>query len=293
MISIIICSKSPELLQMVSASIDQTIGVPYEIIAIHNPEGKLGICAAYNQGAEKARYKHLCFSHEDIIYHTQCWGQRLLNHLTDPEAGLIGVVGCCVKPKSPSGVWLDNETVDRHSMLQTGRDGRPYLKHWNPLNEERSHVMNLDGLFLACRKKVWEENRFDEENFSNFHGYDVDFSIQVAQRYKNYVVFDILLEHQSDGRSNHYWLDAVVAVEKKWSHVLPLSSLELDEAFLNRLEFKTLETFLKTVIENKCVAIKYLPYYLQMVRRKPNDLDLLRLIRYYFQSSRKNLKKAV
>jgi hypothetical protein len=292
MISIIICSKSPELLQKIRVNIEHTIGVPYEIIAIENSRGQIGICEAYNNGASKTKYDYLCFSHEDVIYHTQGWGQRLIAHLADPETGVIGVVGCCVKPKSPSGVWLNNEQVDRHSMLQSNKGGQPYRKHCNPLNEKRSHVINIDGLFMCCRKNVWKENRFDEERFKNFHGYDVDFSIQVAQHFKNYVIYDILLEHLSEGRSNHHWLNAVVTVEKKWAEVLPMSSLALDEEFMNLLEFKTLETFLKTVIENRCVSVKYLPYYLQMVRRKPNDVAPLRLISFYFRKSKKMKKTA-
>lgn len=73
MISIIICSKNKDLLKDVSANIELTIGVPYEIIAIENNKGEFGICKAYNDGASKAKYDIFCFMHEDISFETQNW----------------------------------------------------------------------------------------------------------------------------------------------------------------------------------------------------------------------------
>ena len=102
MISIIICSKDPSLLESVSKNIDNTIGIAYEIIAIANSEGKFGICEAYNIGASKAKFNILCFAHEDIAFVTQNWGIKIANHLKDKSIGLVGVAGADPKSMVPS-----------------------------------------------------------------------------------------------------------------------------------------------------------------------------------------------
>ena len=58
MLSIIICSISPERLQEISQNIHATIGVEHEIIAIDNREKCWSIARAYNEGARQARYPY-------------------------------------------------------------------------------------------------------------------------------------------------------------------------------------------------------------------------------------------
>ena len=65
MLSIIICSISPERLQEISQNIHATIGVEHEIIAIDNREKCWSIARAYNEGARQARYPYLFFVHEE------------------------------------------------------------------------------------------------------------------------------------------------------------------------------------------------------------------------------------
>lgn len=284
MISIIICSKSPRLLQKVTASIEQTIGVPYEIIAIENGRGQMGICKAYNKGAAQAKYKYLCFSHEDVVFHTNDWGKNLVAHLSIPEVGAIGICGCTIKPKSPSGVSLWYGEVNRTCMLQTGSDGKPFQKYTNPFNEVRSEVKTLDGVFLCCRKEVWQQHKFDEQNFQNFHGYDIDFSLQVSTQHKNYVVYDVILEHSSEGHNNVAWIESVVRMSKKWDAVLPASTTAMDKKELRTIEHKSYFYFLEEAIRNKVSVLKLLPYYAKLIRMKPIDADNLRIIKRYLFS---------
>ena len=53
MVSIIICSVSPLLLEDLKQNIAQTIGVEYEIIAIDNREKRWPIAKAYNYGVQQ------------------------------------------------------------------------------------------------------------------------------------------------------------------------------------------------------------------------------------------------
>ena len=74
MISIVICSISPERLRQVIQNIQGTIGVEYEIIAIDNREKNWPIARVYNEGAYRAQYPYLFFVHEDVKFHSRNWG---------------------------------------------------------------------------------------------------------------------------------------------------------------------------------------------------------------------------
>lgn len=288
MISVIICSKSRSLLDKVTTSIEETIGVPYEIIVIDNSLGKMGICEAYNKGAADAKFDYLCFGHEDVIYHTQGWGKNMVAHLEKPEIGVIGVCGCVIKPKSPSGAILFyGDKVNRTSMLQSVPNGVPYRKYDNPFEEEKSEVKILDGVFLACRKEVWEKNRFDQTRFPNFHGYDIDFSLQVSRALKNYVVYDILLEHFSEGHNNKAWVESVLALTEKWKSYLPASSQEVNRKELLKIEHKARHYFLQEAIKNRKGLGTLLPHFMKALFLWPSSVDNLRTIKRYIQR-RKN-----
>ena len=55
MISIIICSRNPEMDKRLDENIRQTIGAEYEIVLVDNSEGKYGICGAYNEGVIRSQ----------------------------------------------------------------------------------------------------------------------------------------------------------------------------------------------------------------------------------------------
>jgi len=284
MISIIICSKDSELLNSVSASIASTVGCEFEIVPLHNPKGEIGICEAYNIGAGRAKYDYLCFSHEDLIFHTSGWGSKLIQHLKQPETGVIGVVGCLIKPSSPSGVWLNNNNVDRHHMLQTGKNGKPFIKHWNPLDESKSEVKVLDGVFLCCRKEVWHSNRFDPITFPNFHGYDIDFSLQVSRSYKNYVVYDILIEHQSEGTNNKAWVDSVTNVATKWVQTLPTFTDQFKIDWLNDIEYNATVYFLREGLKNRTPIKKLWKHYLKLFKYKAFNFENIKILKGYYKN---------
>ena len=65
MLSIIISSYQPHYYTALEKNIAATCGVEYELIKIDNP-GLMGLCQAYNKGAEKAKYEYLLFLHEDV-----------------------------------------------------------------------------------------------------------------------------------------------------------------------------------------------------------------------------------
>src|ERR1700749_930895 len=120
MISIIISSANPSLLIQASKNIEDTIGVPYELVSFDNSGGQKGICEVYNLGIKKARYELLCFMHEDIEIETHGWGQVVIDQFnSDKELGLLGVAGSIYKTLTPSGWHGTGNNIARANYIQS------------------------------------------------------------------------------------------------------------------------------------------------------------------------------
>ena len=226
MISIIVSSYNPTLFDQFEKSVKHTIGVTYELIKIENP-GLMGICEAYNLGGEKAVFPYLCFSHEDIIFHTENWGSKLIDHfIKDEGLGLIGVAGSAYKPYVLSGwgsVW-GGEMV-KMSFYEGAKDSaKQTLISVNHNNETLQQVVTLDGCFLCTQKSIFASIKFDQENFRNYHCYDIDYTLSICQTYRAAVIYDVLFTHLSSGGYNKKWLDETVKLHKKWNYKLPYSA---------------------------------------------------------------------
>jgi hypothetical protein len=244
MISVIICSVNPELLSQVSNNIQDTIGVPYEIIATDNRGSAKGICQVYNEAAAKAKYDILCFIHEDIIIKSNDWGTELASLFKqDPELGLVGVAGTGYLPLSPANfgpVGLDTRYINiiQHYKFKKKKQT---LHYRNPNNKKLANVACLDGVWLTTTKIVFAEFKFDELTFKKFHCYDVDISLSIGTKYKLAVTYNLLIEHLSEGKYDKEWLEENMNIFNKWNGVLPLNkqSLTPQEVFLvEKLSFK-------------------------------------------------------
>lgn len=223
MISIIVSSYNPQVYKQFAISVKQTIGVPYELIGIENP-GLMGICEAYNTGGQKAQFPYLCFAHEDLIFHTQDWGNKLITHfLNNENIGLVGVAGSAYKPFVFSG-WGSSWGAEMAKMninQSSKKEKTPILINLNPYNKTSDRVVTLDGCFMCTKSTVFSSFKFDQKNFTHYHCYDIDYSMSVSEKYIVEVVFDILFTHLSTGGYDKKWLDETVKMHKKWNHKLP------------------------------------------------------------------------
>ena len=201
MISIIISSYQDKFYSALEKNIAETIGIPYEIIKIVNPN-LMGICEAYNKGASLSKYDYLLFVHEDVLFHTNNWGQILIDHLEIENTGVVGVAGSGYVPKAPIS-WNvpDINYVYLNLIQNTKRKNNSKL--YSNISES-TKAFALDGVFLAVKKTVYEEFLFDEI-VKGFHGYDTDFSLRVATKYDNYVISNILIEHFSKGNPDVFF----------------------------------------------------------------------------------------
>lgn len=232
MISVIICSVNPLLLEKVRKNIEETIGVPYEIISIDNSQNKYGICKAYNEAGAKARFPILCFMHEDISFETTNWGEKVCTHLKDKQTGLLGVAGGDSKALVPSS-WSVPVISNEINLVQHYKSALLPVKRIVETNKEingnTKRVIALDGVWLCTRKDVFEQFKFDDKTFTGFHGYDIDYSLQVNTKFTVRVVFDVVLHHFSEGNPDARWINSAILVSKKWKKQLPVSVYDLSK----------------------------------------------------------------
>lgn len=253
-ISIIISSANQNYFEALEQNIAETIGVSYEIIRMDNP-GIMGICEAYNRGARKAKYDILCFAHEDIEFKTNGWGSKVLQIFNDnSEIGLLGVAGNVYKTLSPSHWSFPTANGNSffvnvlHPDSSDDKMSTPFYS--NPKKSELQHVAAIDGLWFCVPKKVVKEFPFDESRLKGFHGYDVDYSLTVQQKYRVAVTFEILIRHFSTGSFKRAWIDEIIEVHKKWKHQLPLLIEGFDGFNQQEEEKKAMISFMKKMVDN-------------------------------------------
>lgn len=236
MISIIVSSIDVEQNILFRKNIEETIGVHYEILIHDNRETKWGLCKIYNHYARYSKYDILCFFHEDILFHTHGWGKLIIQFFQKhPQAGAVGFAGSTIKTKAPSG-WHINKETTRINLIQQSSDNKIKKEVINPYNEDFSPVSLIDGLAIITSKKIWQQCPFDENTFSGFHLYDLDFSMQITQCYTNYVCHIISIEHLSPGSYSKEWYKETLKFHDKWEKKLPVYSIPYSKSDLKKYE---------------------------------------------------------
>ncbi|MGL5730325.1 MAG: glycosyltransferase, partial [Bacteroidales bacterium] len=88
MISFIICSINPEQYIQFERNINQTCGIPFELLKHDNREDKWGLCKVYNYYSKLAKYDIICYIHEDVLFHTVNWGRIIHDfYKNNPQTG--------------------------------------------------------------------------------------------------------------------------------------------------------------------------------------------------------------
>ena len=239
MISIIICSRKLGIDPELSTNIASSIGCEYELIVIDNAENKYSIFQAYNKGIEKSKCEILCFIHDDILFHSDGWGTKLIEIFnSDKKIGLVGVAGSKLKTKAPSGWWNSPHELKKINILQHIETGE--VKQWNYGVEADTllvEVVAVDGVFLAIKR---DENILFDTSLNGFHNYDLDISLSYKVKgYKVMVTKEIDIEHFSNGNINKAWYKSTQRFHDKNKHYLPMVTNDLSENFdLKRQEFK-------------------------------------------------------
>lgn len=250
MISVIVSTHNELNLSNVKTNIQQTIGVPYELIAIDNRAGR-GLCEVYNEGTKKARFPILCFAHEDIRLITENWGGIVASIFQqNTRLGLLGVAGSTYKSYAPAS-WGLLEQARSVNIIQHYKFVKQsvYNHYENHQNSTLAKAVCIDGVWMCTKKEIAQEIGFDQRLFTSFHCYDLDFSLGVFQRYDVAVTFDVLMEHYSEGRSDKNWVTELLKLHRKWKTRLPITLEPFSEQLLKKTEEKAIEKAVSLMLE--------------------------------------------
>jgi glycosyltransferase involved in cell wall biosynthesis len=286
MLSIIICCRNKSITRELADNIKNTVGVSYEIISIDNSKNTYSICSAYNAGFAKSKYPYLCFVHEDVLFHTQNWGQKLITHLKLDEAGIIGLAGGDLVTRIPTSWDKLRPSINIIQSDKSGKKTTQKMKYPENFDQLRRCVILLDGVILCMRKKVMEETMFNE-TLKGFHGYDLDISMHsTIIGYINYVIYDIELEHFSRGKMNAAYYENLISIFKRWEMHLPLIGKSISEKELSQIDYfekKWLYKLTKKMIRKGFSSKKIIQetFYFANKIRSEKTINRLKYIRLY------------
>ena len=271
MISILVSSKSPDIFCSLQKNIYESIGdVGFELLHYENYEGRVGLCKIYNDLAKSARYENLIFLHEDVLFHTIGWGKKIDEVLRNKNIGLVGLLGSTVITKVPSSWAKQDKNFNYGKIIQTGD-----LEKTFNATEDLTNVIAIDGVFMATRKSVWDEIKFNEILVKGFHGYDFQFSMEVYEKYEVVVTNDIILEHFSKGNFTIDWVDTTFKLNKYWSKRLAVSVQPVDANTLSNLEYWQAVFIFNVLKKLKLQRSYYLYTIKQFLAGHPSRLLLL------------------
>jgi GT2 family glycosyltransferase len=153
----------------------------------------------YNRGAEQATGQWLFFCHDDIGVLDADVNQIFLGAMANSD-----LFGPCGTTRLISGNWYDaGEPYNTGAVVapDPGRPGNYRLELFG--RSSKRHVPGiqaLDGLFIACKRKVFAVLRgFDEARLKGFHTYDIDFTFRAyLAGFKCIVANDLTLLHDSN-----------------------------------------------------------------------------------------------
>lgn len=252
MISIIICSRKKDIEDRLKENIKLTVGVDYELIIIDNSDNKYSIFEAYNIGVKKSNGSYLCFMHDDILFHTQGWGNTFQDIFKkNKQIGLIGVAGTRVKSKFPSAWWRCPEKEKRTRIIQHSKYEKVQDIELGFKDNILEEVVVIDGVFMIAKRI---ENFSFDESIGNFHNYDLNLCFEYIKRgFKVYVTNQVLVEHFSAGTLNYEWLKSTFKIHDLYTDFLPL---KLGEKTINsNLEVSNAKRFIKDSIRHKDVKM--------------------------------------
>lgn len=222
--------------------ISHTIGGKnFEILEYQN-NNEFSLTEIYNKGLEDSSNDIVVFCHNDIIFETKNWGNKLIKHFKrNPDYGILGVAGSTSLPKS--AMWWEDKSKMRGIVNHKHEDKQWESKYSNNLGNKLDPVVLVDGLFIVIHKNRIKKN-FNED-IKGFHMYDVSFC------FENYtegvdigVLYDIRLTHLSIGQTNQQWEDNRKEFAKLNKDKLPIKVLKKKEdklkVLLSCLYFKNL-----------------------------------------------------
>jgi hypothetical protein len=182
--------------------------------------------ALLDRAAELDDLEALVLVHQDTELVDADLCAKVRDALADPE---IGVVGCVGAIGVRSIAWWEASVtlasfVNRYEE-HGGGDLRSFSWTWDeaPPYAHTGEVETLDGFLLVLSPWTVRNVRFDEA-LAGFHGYDLDFCLQVREAGRKVVTADLRAIHHRPLEmipDPEPWIAAHVAVAEKWDGRMP------------------------------------------------------------------------
>ena len=216
---------------------------------IDNSKNEYSIFSAYNEGVRRAKGDILCFMHEDILYHTQGWGNKITKLLEDESIGIIGFGGSHFLSSSP--IYWSNSAIISEYFMHNDLGNRYDCIATNYMNNSLVDVVAVDGMCFYMRSSLFEQIHFDEEHYGDFHAYDMDICMQVQAVGKRVCVTNaVLIEHfwsESSLENKAYMarLDKNMSIfYNKWQYLLHMvRGVDLPEIVIRRMNNLAIQAY--------------------------------------------------
>ena len=189
-----------------------------EVIQYIN-DGEFGLTELYNRALKETTNDIVVFCHDDIIFETKNWGNKLLRVIKkNPEFGIVGIAGSREVPVS--GQWWENPS-HMYGQVYHKHEGKRWLSKYS--DKKIGFIDNtviVDGLFFVVDKEKIK-CEFDEK-VEGFHFYEIDFCFRnYLEGVKIGVTSDIDVTHLSIGQTNEKWEENRKIFAEKYKDNLP------------------------------------------------------------------------
>lgn len=258
MISIVICSRTGAISEVLKKNIEETIGdINFEIIVVKGSDG-CSIFSAYNEAIRRCKYPYLCFMHDDLHFDSQEWGNVAMKYLELNGIGSLGVAGSSYKSEVPSSWWAPEgyQKYERNFVVHPQATESIKNQSGQYTDERLVEMVVLDGVWICCKRDIALKYQFDENNYSGYHFYDLDFSLNLfLHGFKNYVTNEVHLTHNSMGNFNADWIHSARIFHLKWRKDLPISLSKISNLESKKMKVEFLRnwlSFLNRVRYKKC-----------------------------------------
>jgi len=173
----------------------------------------------YNKGLAEASSDIIVFCHDDIIFETKSWGEKVLKAFEkNPEYGILGVAGT---NHMISGMWWEIRNAMHGTVKHTDGTKVWTNKYSESYGNQIKEMITVDGLFIAINRKKIKVG-FDE-NFKGFHFYDISFCLSNYNlNVKIGLLSNVLLLHKSVGQVNEQWGENKILFENIYGEHLPI-----------------------------------------------------------------------
>jgi GT2 family glycosyltransferase len=213
MISVVICSITPAKYEAVLANLRLRMGnEPWELIGIHDARS---MAEAYNQVIPRLRGDIVILCHDDIELLNADFTTRLKRRMS--QFDIVGVAGTT---RLLDARWVGAGIPYLFGqMVHVQADGSLTVDVYGAPRPAIGNIQAVDGAFMAVRRSVLNQIKFDAVNFDHFHIYDIDFCMSAyTAGLRLGVANDIHTLHFSGGTyDDDNWKTAAARFRKKWA----------------------------------------------------------------------------